>query len=362
MKKVLLGLVWGLFTIIFTGCFSTSLFDSFRENEKVYISFSGSMNPSYGYEKLLWGMSYKDIVKNGYPLTADSDDVLYECYLGKTSRYYNSTWKEYEPTNTLYGHGEVNETVMFFAYDRLYQVVDSFLSRPSDEYLRQRYGNFSPQNVVLDSMKEAGIAEVYINYGYNSIPETVSLEIIIYEDGKTDVVVCDEFASKSVSYTYNIINKQHKPYIWVCYAATDVENKRIDYIFVNQAATGEALFIGYSKSLENPILSYVRSGISWNGRSSGTYEIKLGTSISPRKFSSTYWNSLYRNTQFSYTYNTGDSAREMINLFMNNDVFWIRHNDEVAEFHGNKEGLLSVMNEFLVTWDELDYAIANEEF
>ena len=84
--------------------------------------------------------------------------------------------------------------------------------------------------------------------------------------------------------------------------------------------------------------------------------------VSERNFSTAQWSSLYNGEEYTYTYNSGESAREMLNLFLQNEKFTVRHNGTVSEFVCNPEDLIKLMSSRGVSIDELDAAMTNEEF
>ena len=370
-RKIILTILLVLSVLCLTSCLSTML-TSFISNTKVDIPFSGTMDPCFGYENLSWGTSYNAIKDAGYPLTKPETENNFTVSIGKSERLYNEYSGKYYNSHTRYGHGDVNRTDFEFVNNKLFAVYDEFLTTPSMEYLHQRYGNFSEENVVFDVLIEKGITELYTNYKCGTIPNTLTLEIYVFSNGQTSVKVYDEFTSFSKSFPIvEILDRNYgsadvktkvQPNKWNCYASLDSKNKKIDYTFVNQNSDGKYLFIGYSKDYSNPVLSYVRSGICWRNSTYGSYEIKIGSNITPRQFSSSDWYSAYNDTKYTYTRNSGESAREMVNLFLENEKITVRHSNTVSEFICNAKDLQTVMSKAGVTLDELDAAMANEEF
>lgn len=367
MKKKLIILLCSLSVLLFTSCLSLlGGLSPFAASSNKKYSYDGTINTATGYEIFDWGTSYSQIKDAGYPLTNVEQGTFYFCYIGKTEKY-NSRTKD-----ITYSRAEVGGTKMFFAYKKLYYVIDSFLNTPSMEYLHQRYGDFDEQNLASEKDVENGIKIVYANNNKTSLPNTHTLEIRIQKNGRTEVHIFDPYTAMSVAYpSIEILDEEYtspsdygmvKPHTWNCYATYDVKKDVIHYTFLNQNKQGKYLFVGYSKNLKNPVLSSVDSGICWRRNTSGTYEIKIGTDIQTRKFSSDDWECLYNNKKYTYTCNSGESAREMLTLFLENDVISIRHNDEVANFKCNGNELLEVMDNFAISWDEIDYAMANEEF
>lgn len=358
MKKIaqlllLLGLV-----VSFTSCLSMGL-SSLLTNPKVEIPFSGTMNTTFGYENLYWGTSYDSIVKAGYPLTNKENDNSnknqFSCYIGKSERVYSEYQGKYVNYDYEYGHGEVNETRMFFLNNRLYYVIDSFLTTPSMEYLHQRYGDFSEENLITAEDESARIIARYTNLNCE-IPYYLSLMIEVYEDGTVAVHMFDLNMDTTLANETTALNK------WVGYAAIDGANKKINYTFINKNSDGKCLFLGFSRSLDNPYASYVRGGFCWMNNTSGSYEIKIGTEISQRNYSTATWTSLYNGEKYTFTHNNGESARAFIEMVLLNDNLTLRHNGTVSEFICNGDQLSDIIAEFGIDANELFSAIENEEF
>ena len=370
MKKIAQTLFILVLVFSLTSCLSMGL-ASLLENPKIETPFFGTMDTCYGYEKLSWGMTYKQVKDAGYPLTTAEEKNTYTVSLGKSERQW-SEYSGYYYAHTEYGHDEVNKTDFEFVNNKLSAVYDEFLTTPTMDFLHERYGDFSEENLVTPEMNSSEIIGYYHNFGCTSIQEFVNLEIFVMENGTTVVKVFDfPTMLSSASPTVEILDRNYssapvstrvQPNMWNFYLDLNEKNKTIDYTFVNQNADGKYLFVGYSKSIENPILSFVCSGICWRENTSGTYEIKVGTEISERKFSSSDWYSAYNDVEYTYTRNSGESAREMLNLFLTNDKITLRHNSKVSEFICDSEGLLKTMAMIGITWEEIDAAMANEEF
>lgn len=362
-RKIILTILLVLSVLCLTSCLSTML-TSFIANTKVDIPFSGSMDTRYSYENLSWGTSYKNVVNAGYPLTASENKDVFFCYIGENYRYYDEAVGKYYDRERYFGHGDVNSTVMYFINKKLSMVIDSFLTTPSLDYLHQRYGDFDETNIVTDEQREEKVLISYSNASLSSLPTSGTLFINIYESGKCEVTVCEEYSRRSYSILEMIIkeNKTIGTDVWICNATVDPSTKKIDLTFINKNKDGKCIFIGYSKDPENPVLSYVRAGICWMSNTSGTYEIKLGTNIETRSYSTSTWNCRYDGKQYTYTKNSGESARTMLDLFLNNEKITIRHNNTVSEFNSDAIQLVKMMNLFGVSLEELDAAIANEEF
>lgn len=368
MKKLnfILGIVCVvLSTLINTSCLTTAA-TTYR-NMQIDIPFDGPMDTKVGYENLSWGTTYKNIDKNVYPLTNTKEGTNYICcYIGETNSYDG---KKYD---IKYGHATyVEDTRLYFdsKTKRLYRVVEHLNEKnPSLEYLHSRYGDFNETNVANDEFKKEG-GVVYTNRDSFDNRRQTSLEIDIYESGEVIVFMYDW----NFNYTLNYVplidihnNKYSSAYdkdkvksnVWYCYSNTDTENKRIVYTFLNQNDDGKFLLVGYTKSLESPALSQVRAGICWWNNTSGTYEIKTKEGTNTVKYDTSRWSCVPKDE--TYTYTESNSTRNMIKFFIENENFTVRHNNEVSSFVCT--GLLEELSRFGITAEELDFAIANEEF
>ena len=77
MKKIAQTLFILVLVLSLTSCLSMGL-ASLLENPKIETPFFGTMDTCYGYEKLSWGMTYKQVKDAGYPLTtAEEKKYLY---------------------------------------------------------------------------------------------------------------------------------------------------------------------------------------------------------------------------------------------------------------------------------------------
>lgn len=350
--------------IIFTSCLSTKS-SKIRENPKIENTFEGTMDTRFGYENLLWGTTYKKIDKNIYPLsekTSVKDSNFFYCYIGKNEKVegYNLLYK--------YGHGDVNSTIFYFdeITGKLYYVIDTLCTQnPTLEYLHNRYGNFNEVDVSTKP-------DEYVLYTNKNIADNPlsSLSIYIYKDtGIAYVHIRDIYGQNTyedepridkTSREYANASEKDKvlPNKWYCYSSTDGNRKTVDFTFLNQNDDGKFLLVGYTKSLESPALSQVRAGICWINNTSGTYEIKTSEGINTVKYDTSRWNCVSKDE--SYTYTKSDSTRSMIKFFLENENFTVRHNDKVSSFVCT--GLLDELSRFGITTEELDFAIANEEF
>lgn len=353
-------------TIIFTSCLSLGIGSSkIRENPKIENTFEGTMDTRCGYENLLWGTTYRKIDKNIYPLSeknSEKNSHSFCCYIGKSEHYegYNFLYK--------YGHGDVNETLFYFdeITGQLYYVIDTLCTQnPTLEYLHSRYGDFNEVDVSTKPDK-------YVLYTNKNIADNPfsSLFIYIYKDTGITYVHIKDFYGQN---TYNDIPRTDKtnreyanasekdkvlPNKWYCYSSTDGNRKVVDFTFLNQNDNGKFLLVGYTKSLESPSLSQVRAGICWINNTSGTYEIKTKEGINTAKYDTSHWNCVSKDE--SYTYTKSNSTRNMIKFFLENESFTVRHNNEVSSFASS--GLLEELSRYGITTEELDFAIANEEF
>lgn len=285
-----------------------------------------------------------------------SDIYAYTCCIGDNDTFGKRFYFVPHGGRDFY----VDETLLHF-HGGLAAAEDKFKKTPSMERLHGRYGAFSEENVVTSQQREEGIEAVYRGKNYLDVENTYALEIIIYEKGKTIVKLRNPFFEQLK------LNKNQKNN-WVCYAAMTIDyefknrNERIDFTFLNQNNDGKWLFLGYSKSLENPNTSYVRSGICWGDNTSNVYDIRGDKGVLSKKYSNEKWKCSYNNEEYNFTYNTAEGSREVLELIVGSEKLLVRSDNVISEFAGNGEQLLQKMAEFGITWEEIDAAMANEEF
>ena len=232
------------------------------------------------------------------------------------------------------------------------------VKNPSLAYLHSHYGNFNEENTASDKLKAKGTV-MYTNKGVLEGSKWYSLIIAIESSGKTTVTVFDPFAyvtiNTSPAWDRDYTNFQNDT--WYCYANIDGASKAIDYTFIQKNADNKWLIFGYHKSLESPARSYVRAGLGWGTYTSGKYEIKSGTDIISYDFSSMEWFCDILGVRFTHT---DSNSRKMMEAFLAGEKFTVRHNGEVTQF--NAAGFSELLANRYITVDELDFAIANEEF
>ena len=334
-------------------CLSTATY----ERPKVNIPFDGPMDTRFGYENIPWGTSYKKIKDDGvYPIGVfkykESDEKY---FLGYTEKSDGTYYVHYR------AHGDVDITLFYFTPDTklLYQVAEVLITKnPSLEYLHSRYGDFNEKNVASESFKAKG-GVAYTNAGCIEGSNFYTLLITIDSTGKTTVTVTDPFASitvyKSPVWDSKFTNIQNDT--WYCWASINGKSKAIDYTFVQKNADNKWLVFGYWKSLESPALSYVRAGLGWGDYSNGIYEIKLDKDIISYDFSSQSWDCGIIDVRF---WHTGGEYRKITDAFLRGEKFTVRHKDKITEF--NSAGFSELLESKGISADEIDFAIANEEF
>lgn len=142
------------------------------------------------------------------------------------------------------------------------------------------------------------------------------------------------------------------------------------YTFTVKSATGEMFYVGYKKC-DIETNSRVFAGIYWveswrwnRGDSpDGTYDFKLENgSIIKKTFEDRWTNytDLSKENSFMFGWNSKEGARWWLNMLTQNNVITVRKNNLVRKFQ--TAGLLDKMAEVGITWDEIDAAMANEEF
>ena len=139
------------------------------------------------------------------------------------------------------------------------------------------------------------------------------------------------------------------------------------YTFTVKSTSGEMFVVNYKKS-DIQLNSRVFAGICWEqgygySRQTGDYDIKLdnGSMLSKEMYG--YWTNYYDVSGKSYIYVAWihkAGARWIIDLLLQNNMISLRKNNVVRKFQ--TAGLLDKMAEVGITWDEIDAAMANEEF
>ena len=360
MKKVLKTLLLMLAAAGLMSCASVGEFkDVVLQNKKIDIPFEGPMDTRFGYESLEWGTSYSKIRKAGvYPIIKTHNYNTNEdrYFFGEEGRNQDGSTYKIEC-----GHKNVNETEFFFTPDTetLYMVQEVLdIRNPSLKYLHSRYGDFNEENAASDKFKAKG-GITYLNKGFLDETDNYSLKIDIKANGKTTVTVYDPFAYATLNkspkwdrdYTYLKNNT------WYCWANIDGNKKAVNYTFVQKNADAKKLIFGYHKSLESLARSYVRAGFGWGSYTRGKYEIKTDTGIISYDFSEAGWYCAIIDVIFGHT---EGEYRKMLNTFLSGEKLTVRRDDRVTEF--NAAGFSEILKKWGITAEELDYAIANEEF
>jgi len=140
------------------------------------------------------------------------------------------------------------------------------------------------------------------------------------------------------------------------------------YTFTVKAAGGEVLVVNYTKC-DIQTNSRVFAGICWvpskgyGSYQQGSYDFKFDNgTITTKKFYES-WYCYLDLSQKSYYY-VGwiekAGARWLLEMFTQNDLLTVRKDKVVRKFQ--TAGLLDKMAEVGITWEEIDAAMANEEF
>ena len=363
MKKIFCKLFFFLFTIfsVFfqTGCLTGNLFS----NKKVNVPFYGTMDTRFGYEDLYWGITFDDASKlPGYPVKKcrySAESVEY--YYGEVYKFSDGNiYSEY------YGHGSVNSTKLFFENDRLYKVVDDLeIKNPSLEYLHERYGEFSDENIVSKFKNSKLLSAIYTNENLFSDGNTKSLQIQIDKNGNTRVFIEAPYTEQTLLLNQDIANylsgKEKLPANkWYMLGSTDGKNKNHNLIFLNRNEDNNYAVIYYKKNVDE-VRSTLRVGISiGNGSTDGTYEIKTKDGMKEVRMGRQSYNFPIINFKTDFTDNNMVSAREMINLFLKNETLTFRKGGKVSTLQ--LAGLREILAKYGISFDELRFAISNEEF
>ncbi|MCR4714396.1 MAG: CsgG/HfaB family protein [Treponemataceae bacterium] len=136
------------------------------------------------------------------------------------------------------------------------------------------------------------------------------------------------------------------------------------YIFRLYTTDDKFIFVSYKKC-DSKAYSKVIAGISWYEfiGHHGTYDIKEQNGTTSTKYldkEGKMYLSQATNDYCYFAYTPSIGARWLIDILLNNDTITIRRNDFARKFQ--TAGLLDKIKEYGITWEELDEAMANEEF
>ena len=139
------------------------------------------------------------------------------------------------------------------------------------------------------------------------------------------------------------------------------------YTFTTKSTSGEMLVVNYKKC-DIQMNSRVFAGVCWapeyvGNSQCGDYDIKLENGSVISKDLNGNWKNYYDVSGKSYNYVVWINkagARWIIELFTQNNIITLRKNNVVRKFQ--TAGLLDKMAEVGITWEEIDAAMANEEF
>ena len=139
------------------------------------------------------------------------------------------------------------------------------------------------------------------------------------------------------------------------------------YTFTTKSTSGEMFVVQYEKN-DIQMNSRVYAGVCWepggyNYEQQGTYDFKLANGeIITKQLPD--WRKCYLDisgkTYYMVGYINKAGARWLIDLLVENNMITLRKNNVVRKFQTS--GLLDKMAEVGITWDEVDAAMANEEF
>ena len=144
----------------------------------------------------------------------------------------------------------------------------------------------------------------------------------------------------------------------------------IYYVFIIETSDSRKLFVSYKKA-PNSANSKVVSGIywgydtdnTWHTTNWGTYDIKgqEGSTITKEiKDLGKQQLSQAQNDFFYYAWDKNAGARWLVDIMKNSDSVAVRRDGLSRRFQ--TAGLLDKMSEYGISWEEIDAAIANEEF
>ena len=361
MKKNFLSIVFLLILVLLNSSCLSAMLLAERPNKKIDIPYYSVMDTRFGYEDLYWGITFDEAEKlEGYPIKKYRSNNINTYFYGEYYKYTDGTISP-----IYYGHGIVDSTKLYFNNNRLYKVIDKLdIKNPSLEILHERYGEFSDKNVLSDYKNINGFKAIYSNKdSFNGYFHSIQIEIA--NDGTTTVFISDPFTLYSIEQEPIISNylKDIKPLPvnhWYMLGSTDGKNKDFDLIFLNKNEDDVYAVIYYKKNKE-PALSTLRAGIHiTHGNTYGTYELKTKDGLREIYLENKSYN--FKSIEFNLdiTDNNKLSTREMLSIFLENSDLTFRKNNKVSTL--KLDGLEKAFELYGITFDELDFAIANEEF
>lgn len=357
MKKMFVR----LFVLIFTLFFAQPMFSQalrIFSNESVVVPFKGAMDCRFGYEGLFWGMDVFDLKKvEGYPFvyTKSSNSAGYT-YSGRYG--YNQRYDDGSVYEKYYAHGDVEKTE-FFCYKELpFCVVDELkVKNPSLSLLHERYGDFSDENVA-PKVKDKSLSAVYTNFDFTNSGRR-SLWIEIKKNGKAKVIVYDSVLAFCCDTLDDMKSGALAVNKWHVVGWTDGKDRVYNYIIFTKNENDDMFVFQYKKTPDSPATSSLKAGFSpKKGSAGGLYEIKTNDGVIEKKFGS--FSVPLKPLGKNYNVSSSGSAREMLQLVLDNERVTVRKNDAIMNF--SFFGFEKAISDWRITLDELDFAIANEEF
>mgnify|MGYP003293978746 CR=1 FL=1 len=140
------------------------------------------------------------------------------------------------------------------------------------------------------------------------------------------------------------------------------------YIFRVFSTDERFVFVSYKKC-DVAANSRVIAGIYWGTSESshyesryGTYDIKTSEGTVSKEYNDLWREYLdaYEKDSFKFVWNQKEGSRFLTERFLNNETVTLRHKNLVRKFQTS--GMLDKMAEYGITWEEIDAAIASEEF
>ena len=152
---------------------------------------------------------------------------------------------------------------------------------------------------------------------------------------------------------------------WKVDSYTDDFDGYTKYVFTVKSTDQKKLLLMYRKN-DNSAFSRVISGIGWgytNSNNCGNYEIKGKSGTSVTKYMRESWYVSLDQAESNKEYFAWDpnlGARWLVDILVNSDTVSVRRDGISRKFQ--TAGLLDKMAEYGITWEEIDEALANEEF
>jgi len=219
-----------------------------------------------------------------------------------------------------------------------------------------------------------------LNYGF-----TVNARVVDVETGELcaiarATITKDDYLKKqpqsavgtpSIAYTKTTTPKTTTSTAnnaWKVASYSDEFEGWTQYVFTITTTDSKKLLVYYNKcvnSANNRVISGIYWGYdnwdSWQTNNSGTYDIKGQSETVTKNMREAWRTTLTKSDDYLYfAWDPKLGARWLVDILVNNDTVSVRRDGLSRRFQ--TAGLLDKMAEYGITWEEIDAALANEEF